>query len=95
MIIGSLELSIKIEGAFSLKDKRRVLKSLLERARSDYHVAVSEVEDHDIWNSSVIGVACVSNDAGRAESTLQKVIDLFDSDPEVGVIDAFKRIERT
>jgi uncharacterized protein YlxP (DUF503 family) len=94
MVVGTLEISIKIEGAFSLKDKRRVLRSLLDRARRDYRVAASEVEDQELWNSSVVGIACVSNDAAHAESILQQVVDLFDSNPEVNVEDAIKRIAR-
>lgn len=95
MVIGTLELSIKIEGAFSLKDKRRVLRSLLERVRRDFRVAASEVEDQDLWNSSVVGFACVTNDTIHAESTLQHVIDLFDSNPDVAVEDAIKQIYRS
>jgi uncharacterized protein YlxP (DUF503 family) len=94
MIIGTAEISLKIEGAFNLKDKRRVLRSLLDHARRDYHVAASEVDDQDLWNSAVVGIACVSNAPAHAESILQKVIDLFENHPEVAVEDAIKRVER-
>ena len=95
MIVGTLELSLRIEGAFSLKDKRQVLRSLLDRSRREFHVAIAEVGDHDLWNSAFVGVACVSTDATHAESVLQHVIDLFDTHPEVAVEAADKRIERT
>jgi uncharacterized protein len=94
MVVGTLELTLRIDGAFSLKDKRRVLRSLLDHAKRDFHVAAAQVADHDLWNSAVIGIACVSNDAGHAESVLQHVLDLFDAHPEVGVEDAIKVIER-
>jgi hypothetical protein len=95
MIVGTLELALRLDGAFCLKDKRQVLRSLLDKCRREFHVAAAEVEDYDLWNSAVIGVACVSNDAGHTESMLQHVVDLFDAHPEVAVEDAVKRIERT
>ena len=94
MIVGSLELSLRIDGAFSLKDKRRVIRSLMDHARRDFHVSIAEAGDQDLWNSAVIGVACVSNDTAHAESILQKVVDLFDTHPEVAVENTDKRIER-
>jgi len=94
MIVGTLELSLRLDGAFSLKDKRRVLRSLLDHARRDFKVSAAEVDDHDLWNSAIIGVACVSNDSAHAESILQSVIDLFDTHPEVAVESADKHIER-
>jgi uncharacterized protein len=83
MVIGTLELHLRMEGSFSLKDKRRLLRPLIERIRNDYHVAVAEVGDMDLWNSAVLGVACVSNDAAHAESILQHVIDHLDGVAEV------------
>ncbi|MDR3690798.1 MAG: DUF503 domain-containing protein [Fimbriimonas sp.] len=94
MIVGTLELCLRLDGAFSLKDKRSVLRSLLDHARRDFRVSAAEVDDHDLWNSAVIGIACVSNDAAHAESTLQHVIDLFDAHPAVAVESALKQVER-
>jgi len=94
MVVGTLELSIRINGAFSLKDKRRVIRSLMDHARRDFHVSAAEVGDQDLWNSALIGIACVSNDAIHLESILQKVVDLFDAHPEIAVESTDKRIER-
>ncbi|HWA81860.1 MAG TPA: DUF503 domain-containing protein [Fimbriimonadaceae bacterium] len=94
MVVGSMELQLRLEGCESLKDKRQILRSLLDRARRDFNVAVAEVDDHDLWGNATIGVACVSNDAHHAESILQRVADLFDGHPEISVESALKRIER-
>lgn len=90
MIVGTLELSLRLDGCFSLKDKRRVLRSLLDRARNSYHVSIAEVDDHDLWNVATVGVACVSNDPRHAESVLQQVIELFDACPDLEVESAGK-----
>lgn len=92
MLIGSLELSLRLDGCFSLKDKRRIIRSLTEKARNSFRVAIAEVDDHDLWNVATLGVACVSTDAGHAESILQGVVDLFDACADVAVEAAVKEI---
>ena len=94
MIIGTLELQLRIDGSFSLKDKRRVVRSLMDRCRRDFRVSMAEVGDQELWNCALLGVACVSNDVGHAEAVLQSVIDLADAMAEVEVVEAAKAIRR-
>ncbi len=72
-----------IDGSRSLKDKKRVIKSLLVRARNAFNVAVAEVDHLDVWNRAGIGVVCVSNDSGHAHSILETVARMFDSCTQV------------
>lgn len=75
MVVGMSRLTISIAGSYSLKDKRRIVKSLTERARHRFNVAVAEVDEHELWNSAVIGVACVSTSRSHAEEMLSRVAD--------------------
>jgi uncharacterized protein YlxP (DUF503 family) len=95
MVVGSMEMQLRLEGCNSLKDKRRVLRSIMDRVRHEFNVAISEVEDQDLWGNATIGVACVSNDARHAESVLQHVVDAFDDYVSVSVVSAAKTIERS
>lgn len=74
MIVGVCRLTISIAGSYSLKDKRRVVKSLIERVRRRYNVAVAEVEAHEVWNTAVIGVCCVSTGSAHAQEILDHVV---------------------
>ena len=94
MVIGTLEIHLRLDGCFSLKDKRQVLRSLLDRSRREYHVSIAETGDQDLWNVATIGVACVSNDAAHAESILTKVVELFDTCAQVRVEGVHRMIER-
>jgi uncharacterized protein YlxP (DUF503 family) len=85
MITGTLQLSLQLEGCESLKDKRRILRSLMDKARNEFHVAAAEVEDQELWGNATIGIACVSNNAAHVESTLQHVIDMIDKHPLVEI----------
>jgi uncharacterized protein len=95
VVVGSLEIQLRLEGCKSLKDKRHVIRSLMDRVRREFNVAIAEVDDHDLWGNSSIGVACVSNDPQHAESILRHVIDAFDASPQVVVDSVEKSIDRT
>ena len=69
--IGVLTLELKIDHAHSLKDKRHVVKSLKEKLRGRFNLAVAEIDYQEIWNRSVIAAVTVSPDRARAEQVLQ------------------------
>jgi uncharacterized protein YlxP (DUF503 family) len=95
LIVGTLELDLRLDGCFSLKDKRQILRSLIDRLRRDLHVAVNEVGDHDLWNCAILGVACVTNDAGVADGVLDRVLTIVDALPTAEVVTVDRRVERT
>jgi uncharacterized protein len=74
-VIGVLTLELRIEHAHSLKEKRHVVKSLKERLRGKFNVSVSEIEDQDLHNSSVIAAAIVSPSRAFAAKVLAAVED--------------------
>jgi uncharacterized protein len=75
MIVGVLRIELAIGESHSLKDKRRVLKSLKDRMTQTFRVSVAEVEDHDVWQRAVLGVALVANESRHVESCLDKMVD--------------------
>jgi uncharacterized protein YlxP (DUF503 family) len=88
-----MEIQLRLEGCESLKDKRRVLRSLIDRIRHDFHVAIAEVDDTELWGNATIGVACVSNNARHADSVLQHVLQTLDSNADIQVDGVSKWIE--
>ena len=75
MPIGLLTLEIHIPDARSLKDKRQVLRSLKERLRSRFNVAVAELDYQDTWQRSQIGIVSLSNDQAHLEQSMRAVYD--------------------
>jgi uncharacterized protein len=73
MPIGLLTLEIHIADARSLKDKRQVLRSLKDRLRSHFNVAVAELDHQDVWQRSRVGVVSISNDGKHLEESLSAV----------------------
>ena len=77
MVIGFCTLTLDIPHSKSLKDKRRVVKSITSRVRNQFNVSIAEVDAHDVWQSALIGIACVSNDASYAHGLLEKVVQMI------------------
>lgn len=71
--IGVLTLELRIEESHSLKDKRHVVKSLKDRLRSKFNVAVAEIDYQDLWQRALVSAVTVSSEHSHAESILQSV----------------------
>jgi hypothetical protein len=87
MTAGVLELRLVIRQAQSLKDKRRVVRSLQDRLRSRFDVAVAEVDLQDDRQQAVLGVAVVGNDEAVLGSVLNKVVDFVRRNPDAVLCD--------
>ncbi|MEO0289419.1 MAG: DUF503 domain-containing protein [candidate division WOR-3 bacterium] len=70
----------------TLKDKRRVIKSLIERVKNRYNVSIAEVDDNDSCKKSTIGIAILSNDTKFNDKQLKEIINFIDSNPFVMII---------
>lgn len=87
MTVGSCKIQLQIPACASLKDKRRVVKSLKERVQARFSVAIAEVDHLDAWQLATLGVACVSNDSRLVDATLTKVVRWIELSGEVVLLD--------
>lgn len=92
MLVGTCQIELIIFESNSLKEKRHVIKSIIERIKSRFNVSIAEVDHNELWNRAVIGVAVVSNSKSLCESTLLKVIDFIDNDERVEIINFFSEV---
>jgi hypothetical protein len=74
MVIGTCTISLRLPANGSLKDKRRIIKSITARVHREFNVAIAEVDDHDAWQAATLGLACVSTDAAHAHRVLEAVV---------------------
>ncbi|HWW10786.1 MAG TPA: DUF503 domain-containing protein [Candidatus Acidoferrales bacterium] len=88
MVIGTLTITLQVPDSASLKDKRQVVRSLTTRIRQRFNVAVAEVEDQNLWQSAVIGIACVSADGRHADEMCQKVLRFVDERGDALILDS-------
>jgi len=83
--VGLLLLDCFIPESQSLKDKRRILKSLTERLRRQFNIAIAEVDYQDQWQRSQLAVVLVNTSWRMLQSTSSKLIEYVDRDRRVEV----------
>ncbi|NLL19581.1 MAG: DUF503 domain-containing protein [Clostridia bacterium] len=87
MLAGLCSIELHLEGVTSLKEKRRIIKSLIQRIHNRFNVSVAEVEYQDYWQRAKLGVACVSNESKHICHVLQQVVNFINRCPEVDLAD--------
>ncbi|MBI2565508.1 MAG: DUF503 domain-containing protein [Candidatus Schekmanbacteria bacterium] len=78
MIVGTLTVDLLVHESQSLKDKRRVVKSLKDRLKSRFNVSVAEIGDLDDRQRACIGLATISNDKRVVERTLSLALQFVE-----------------
>ncbi len=73
--VGVLTLELRLEDSHSLKDKRQVVKSLKDRLRHEFNVAVAEIDGQDLWQRATVAAVTVSPSHDFAEKVLRSVED--------------------
>jgi uncharacterized protein YlxP (DUF503 family) len=88
MIVGLLTLDLHIPQANSLKTKRMVVKSLIDRTKNKFNVSVAEVDSQNLWQRSVIGIAMVANETLIINKVFEKIRTIVYDTHEVELIDS-------
>jgi uncharacterized protein len=86
MQVAALEMELHIGASASLKEKRVVVRHLVDTARRRFGVSASEVDFHDLWQRAAIGFSAVAPDAAHVEQMLDRVERFVWSHPEVTVV---------
>jgi len=80
MVIGVLKIRLYMSGNRSLKEKRQVLKRIIQRTKSRYNnVSISEVDSQNLWQTATIGISIVSNEKPYVNSILDQVSGFIES----------------
>jgi len=87
LIIGTVVIDLHLPGVNSLKEKRRIIKSLLTKVMNNYNISIAEVAHNDSHRSSQIGAAVVGNESKFVDQVIAKVVSAFEYYPEVNVVD--------
>jgi uncharacterized protein YlxP (DUF503 family) len=88
MFIGALRLELYMPQCGNLKEKRQVIKSIIDRTRARYNVAVAEIDKQDLWQLSSLGITCVSNSEYAVREMLSRVDRSIRSMGKAEILDA-------
>ena len=72
-MIAFLTLELRIEAAQSLKDKRQVVRSLKDRRRAHFNIAVAELDASSLWNRATLGIVSISDSRDYLDGLMRNV----------------------
>ena len=88
MFVGAVRFDLRLPQVHSLKEKRAVIRPILDGARNRYRVSSAEVGANDVWQRAVLGMSAVGATVGHVEEVLDEVERFVWSFPEVEVVRA-------
>lgn len=91
MVYITVLLELRLFESFSLKDKRQIIRSIIEKLNNRYNVAISEVGKNDDYTRGSLGLVVIGNDFKHLESMVDKIINKLDQDYRFELIDIIKK----
>ena len=88
MVVAVAQLTLFIPENNSLKGKRKVVKSLIEKVRHRFEASVAEVDDNDLWQKATLGVALVGNDARLLTTRLDQISTFIENQHLAEIVDS-------
>ena len=86
MVVGLCTIELFIPDSQSLKDKRQVLVSVKDRLHQKFNLSVAEVDGQDLWQKTVLGLACIANDGRYVNQILDQALNMIRNNPAVEII---------
>ena len=86
-VVQAIRVTLYAPQAHSLKDKRQILRSLTDQVKHRFNVSIAEIEDMDLHQKLVIGIACISNSGQQAGRALDEVVRYIESHAEAEVVE--------
>ncbi len=79
MVVGTLKIEFRLFDNRSLKGKRKVVRSMVDKVKHKFNVSIAEVGSNDKWQRIELGVSAVGNDRRHIDSSLNNILDYMDT----------------
>ncbi|MBW2028312.1 MAG: DUF503 domain-containing protein [Deltaproteobacteria bacterium] len=79
MVVGTCKIELRLHDNRSLKGKRKVVKSMVDKVKHKFNVAIAETGSNDKWQKIELGISAVGNERRHIDATLNNVIIFLES----------------
>ena len=86
MIIEAATVKLYAPWVHSLKEKRMVVKSLIDKTRNKFNISIAEVSEQDIHQTIVLGMACVAGTAALADSIIESILMFIENNTDAEIV---------
>lgn len=81
-----LKITLRASWVSSLKEKRMIVKSLIQRLKNKFNISVSEIDAQDIHKTVAIGIVGICGNSAQVDSTAENIIEFIDSNTDAEII---------
>ena len=92
MIIEAVTIKLYAPWVHSLKEKRMIVKSLIDKTKNKFNVSISEVDEQDVHQTIVLGLACVTGTISHADSMIDSILTYIEYNIDAQIIDVQREI---
>ena len=82
-----MEVTLRASWVHSLKEKRMIVKSIIQKLKNKFNISVAEIESQDIHNTIVIGIAGICANSAQLDSTKEHIITFIECNTQAEIID--------
>ena len=79
MVVGALKIKLLLPDNRSLKGKRKIVRSMVDKVKSRFNASIAEVGSNDKWQKIELGISTVGNDQRHIDSSLSHILDFIES----------------
>lgn len=92
MIIEAVTIKLYAPWVHSLKEKRMIVKSLIDKTKNKFNVSISEVDEQDVHQTIVLGLACITGTISHADSMIDSILTYIENNIDAQIIDVQREI---
>ena len=85
-----MEVTLRASWIHSLKEKRMIVKSIIQKLKNKFNISVTEIENQDIHNTIVIGIAGICANSAQLDSTMEHITTFIEYNTDAEIIDIQK-----
>ena len=85
-----MKVTLRASWVHSLKEKRMIVKSIIQKLKNKFNISVAEIENQDIHNTIVIGIAGICANSAQLDSTMENVISFIECNTDAEIVDIQK-----
>ncbi len=82
-----MKITLRASWVHSLKEKRMVVKSIVQRLKNKFNISAAEVAEQDIHQTIVVGIAAICGTSAQIDSTMENVINFVEDNTDAEIID--------
>ncbi|MBW1667561.1 MAG: DUF503 domain-containing protein [Deltaproteobacteria bacterium] len=79
MVVGTLKIEFRLHDSRSLKGKRKIVRSMVDRVKNKFNISVAEIGSNDKWQKIELGITTVGNDRRHIDASLNNVMSFLES----------------